>query len=292
MTAQMILALLVFAQTPTDSGAALYGRMCVACHGADAHGHPAATTRLAVPPADLADCAASSSETEDQWTGVVLKGGSAYGLSLDMPAFGEAITPEDARRIIRYVRSLCREPGWPPGELNFPRAFVAEKAYPENELVATLSGREQELIYERRIGRRAQIELNVGTVLDSLDRPFDHSAEPYVAVGAEPVRGLAFQGQVIGSVEEGEGYAALTWVAGVGRRMGRVAPELEATGTAPRGGGSTVTLVPQLWMQLSRLGHVAMSLGLQVPVKRPDKRAKLAAFMLWDYGDAGLLKGW
>src|SRR5213594_3554358 len=106
--------LVLAAQLPADSGAALYRSRCLKCHGADGRGTPTTTARLEVPPADLADCKASTAEPD--------------------------------------VRSLCRERGWPPGELNFPRAFLVEKAYPENELVVSERGGGQELIYERRLG--------------------------------------------------------------------------------------------------------------------------------------------
>jgi len=42
------------AQAPSDSGAALFHAWCKACHGADGRGVAAASTRLEVPPADLA----------------------------------------------------------------------------------------------------------------------------------------------------------------------------------------------------------------------------------------------
>src|SRR5258705_40369 len=129
-------------------GAGLDGAGCARGQGAGARGTPVASVRTDVRPADLASCPASSAETEDQWVGIVTQGGAAFGLSLDMPAYGDAGTPEQIRAVVRYVRSLCRERGWPPGELNFPRAFLAEKAYPENELVVTAEGRGQELIYE------------------------------------------------------------------------------------------------------------------------------------------------
>jgi hypothetical protein len=70
----------------------------------------------------------SSAETEERWVAIVRDGGAAFGLSLDMPAFGEAATPEQLVALVRYIRSFCRERGWPPGELNFPRPTFAEKA--------------------------------------------------------------------------------------------------------------------------------------------------------------------
>jgi len=170
----LVLAATLATAGPADSaGAALYQAWCSQCHGKDGRGVAATQTRLSVLPANLADCRASTAETDARWTGIVRDGGAAFGLSLDMPAYGGAATPEQLRAVVRYIRSLCRERGWPPGELNFPRAFLAEKAYPENEAVISLHGREQQYIYERRLGRRAQLEASARTVLDSLDKPFD-----------------------------------------------------------------------------------------------------------------------
>src|SRR5438132_1414867 len=97
-------------------------------------------------PADLHECKGSTAETEDRWVNIVAQGGAAFGLSLDMPAFGEAGTPARIRAVVRYARSLCGELGWPPGELNFPRAFLVEKAYPEDEVVISDRGRGQDYI--------------------------------------------------------------------------------------------------------------------------------------------------
>src|SRR5262245_31885822 len=193
-------------------------------------------TRLAVPAADLASCPNSSSETEEQWVGIVRAGGAAYGLSMDMPAFGEAAADDQLTAIIRYVRGLCADRAWPPGELNFPRAYLAEKAFPENELVLVAHDREQELIYERRFGPRVQIEAEARSVFDGgsvfdgatgalkynvwhrtaplaiatlgaeltppVGRQADWEFEPYVAFGASPDGSVAIQGQVVGTIED------------------------------------------------------------------------------------------
>src|SRR5207237_640898 len=158
MLGGMLLVLALAMQRPADSGAALFASWCKSCHGADGRGTPAASTRLEVPPADLHECKGSTAETEDRWVKIVAQGGAAFGLSLDMPAFGEAGTPAQIRAVVRYARSLCGELGWPPGELNFPRAFLVEKAYPEDEVVITDEARGQEYIYEHRLGKRCQLE--------------------------------------------------------------------------------------------------------------------------------------
>ncbi len=160
-------------------------------------------------------------------------------------------------------------------------------------------GRGQQFIYERRLGPRLQVEGAVRSVFDSLDRPFDgvtaavkynvwHSLErralassgleatpplgrqtlwelePFFAIGANPRRMLLVQGEVVGTWEETEGITAFSYRLGVG-----------------------------LWIRVSRLGHVAGSVGVELPAVGPEPRhPTLIAFVLWDYGDAPLFRGW
>jgi hypothetical protein len=326
-TLRLVACAALWASSLSAQGDSLYAAWCSRCHGADARGTPAASVRTDVPPADLASCPVSTAETEQQWVGVVTRGGAAFGLSLDMPAYGDAATAEQIRMVVRYVRSLCRERGWPPGELNFPRPFLVEKAFPENEVIVAAHGRAQDLIYERRIGRRAQLESVLSTVLDSLDRPFDgvtvalkynlwHSlepralasvgleatpalgrrdrweVEPFAAAGIERA-GFVLQGEVLGSWEETEGVGGASIRLGVGREVGRFVPMVEAGWDLPHEGAQQLAFYPQLWIQLSRLGHVAGSLGAELPTIGPaPRRPKLVAFLLWDFADGPLLHGW
>lgn len=259
---------------------------------------------------------------------IVTQGGAAFGLSLDMPAFGDAASPAQIRAVVRYARSLCGELGWPPGELNFPRAFLVEKAYPEDEVVLTDRARGQELIYERRLGRRFQVEASARTVFDGEPKSFDGVTgalkynlwyslerralasvgieatpplgrqdvwhiEPFLAFAFAPATTTVVQGEVVGSWEESAGITALSYRLGVGREIGRVVPMLEAGWTAPIHGESALSMYPQLWVRLSRLGHVAGSVGAELPATGPEPRhPRLIAFVLWDYGDAPLLRGW
>src|SRR5947199_1126169 len=89
------------------------------------------------------------------------------------------------------------------------------------------------------------------------------------------------------------GVTAFSYRLGVGREVGRVVPMLDAGWTVPRAGEHALSLYPQLWMRLSRLGHVAASVGAEVRAVGPEpRRPRLIAFVLWDYGDAPLLHGW
>lgn len=327
-TLKLVVCAVLWASSAGAQGAgdSLYTSWCSRCHGVDARGTPAASTRLAVPPADLAACAVSSAEPEDLWVDIVSRGGAAYGLSLDMPSYGDAGTEEQIRLVVRYVRSLCRERGWPPGELNFPRPFLVEKAFPENEVVLAARGRGQRFVYERRVGRRFQLEGELATVIDSLNRPFEGAAvsvkynlwhslerlallslgleasppvgrrtawelEPYAAAGVERA-GFVMQGQVVGIWEEGEGFAGASYRLGAGREVGRFVPMVELGWDVPKEGEDVLTLYPQIWIRLSKLGHVAASVGAAAPATGADRRAELIAFLLWDFGDGPLTRGW
>ena len=328
MLAGLALVLAVAVQDPADSGAALFAAWCKSCHGADGRGTPASTTRLEVSPADLHECKGSTAETEDRWVNIVAQGGAAFGLSLDMPAFGEAGTPAQIHAVVRYARSLCGELGWPPGELNFPRGFLVEKAYPEDEVVITDQARGQEYIYEHRLGKRFQLEASARTALDGQPRAFDgvtgalkynlwHSLEqralvslgleaspplgrqdawelePFLAFGANPGRALVVQGEVVATWEEGGGFGGMSYRMGAGHELGRFVPMLEAGWSVPTAGERALSFYPQVWIRLSRLGHVAGSLGAELPATGPEPRhPRLIAFVLWDFGDAPLFRGW
>ena len=311
-----------------DSGAVLYHAWCAPCHGLDARGGAQASVRVGVPPANLADCATSTPETSAQWRGIVSRGGAAYGLSLDMPAFGDAASPQQIGWVVRYLKSLCDDDDYPEGELNFPRGFLIEKAFPENELVLVNHGREQNYIFERRFGPRFQIEAEARTAFDGAPNSFDgvsvagkldvwHSPsalaitsvgleatpplgrqdrwelEPFLAFGWSPREIVTVQGQILGAWEDGDGITGTEYRLGVAKDLGPFVPMVEAGWTVPRAGSSTLSFYPQMWIQLSKLGHVAGSIGAELPAVGPEPRhPRLIAFLLWDFGDAGLFKGW
>jgi mono/diheme cytochrome c family protein len=152
------------------SGEQIFKAACVSCHGPDGKGQPAAVLGFE-PPAtfpDFTDCAVSSPEPDYIWLAIVHRGGRIRGESHVMPAFEDALNDEEIHRVVQYLHSLCAEPRWPRGNLNFPRAFFTEKAFPENETVFTATmapshasnptSFEQRVDYEHRLGRRAQFE--------------------------------------------------------------------------------------------------------------------------------------
>jgi len=146
----------------------LYQAACAACHASDGKGQSKAIVGFDTRLPDFTDCAFTTPEADLDWSSVIHEGGTIRGLDRRMPAFGDVLSEAEIDGLIGRLRGFCAERSWPRGELNFPRPFFTEKAFPENEAVLTTSiqrGQETEIesefLFEQRLGRRAQYEINV-----------------------------------------------------------------------------------------------------------------------------------
>jgi mono/diheme cytochrome c family protein len=153
-----------------DTGEHIYKAACAACHGRDGRGTPQPIRGFEAPRTfpDFTQCGQTTPEPNVAWEDIIARGGPSRGFSQIMPAFGEALTAEQIGKVVRYLRSLCRNSHWPRGELNLPRALVTEKAFPEDEAVISTAvnargtpGVSTDLIHEQRFGMKNQIEIDV-----------------------------------------------------------------------------------------------------------------------------------
>jgi mono/diheme cytochrome c family protein len=152
------------------SGAAIYQAGCAGCHGPNGEGAPPASTAFDRPATfpDFSDCASTTPELDVDWKATITHGGRGRGFSRIMPAFGDELTAAQIDAVIAHLRSLCREPSWPRGELNLPRPLRTEKAFPESETVYTMAfsahrspDLDSEVGYEQRLSLRDQLEVAV-----------------------------------------------------------------------------------------------------------------------------------
>jgi cytochrome c553 len=152
------------------TGAAIYQAGCAGCHGPNGEGAPQASTmfdrRSTFP--DFSDCATTTPELDVDWKATITQGGRGRGFSPIMPSFADELTSEQIDAVIAHLRSLCRAPSWPRGELNLPRPLRTEKAFPESETVYTAAFTtrgstdiDSEVAYEQRLSRRDQLEVAV-----------------------------------------------------------------------------------------------------------------------------------
>jgi hypothetical protein len=123
------------ADEPGLSDRELYLNTCASCHGPDGTGLSSAEVGFDLELPGFTDCSFASREPHGDWAGVAHEGGPLRGFDRMMPAFGDALSMEEIERVVAYVKGLCEDTSWPPGEFNIPLAPVTEKAYPEDETV-------------------------------------------------------------------------------------------------------------------------------------------------------------
>jgi mono/diheme cytochrome c family protein len=154
----------------TQAGQQIFKSACAACHGGDGRGTSQEIAGFEKPRTfpDFTACDQTTPEDNTAWKAVITEGGPTRGFSQIMPSFKEALTSEQIDDVVAFLRSLCRNPHWPRGELNLPRALVTEKAYPEDEVVISTGlnaqgapGGATHVIHEQRFGMKNQIEVDV-----------------------------------------------------------------------------------------------------------------------------------
>ncbi len=148
--------------------AELFQQACASCHGDDGAGRAREDSALEILPPDFSDCEFASREPDADWYAIIHEGGPVRGFDRMMPAFGDALSKEEAYKILAYIRTLCSDDRWPRGEFNLPRPLFTEKAFPEDETVFTGSydtGEsntfELEVLYEKRVGPVGMFEVSV-----------------------------------------------------------------------------------------------------------------------------------
>jgi cytochrome c553 len=165
-------------QANAGRGEHTYKAGCIACHGSDGKGAPENISAFQRPDTfpDFSRCDQTTAEVNTAYKAVIQHGGPKRGFSQIMPSFGEALSSEDIDDVVAYLRSFCREPHWPRGELNLPRAMVTEKAYPEDEEVISTAvnvqgqpGNETHIIHEQRFGTKNQIEVDVPIAFNNIN---------------------------------------------------------------------------------------------------------------------------
>jgi mono/diheme cytochrome c family protein len=170
LASQTILARAHTSAAAIEAGKKVYEDACLACHGPTGAGLPRTLVGFERPDTfpDFSQCDQSAPEYVRDWRATIIHGGPTRGFSEIMPAFGDALTASQIESVLAYLRSLCTDPSWAPGELNVPRALVTEKAFPEDELVWTTSveakgapGVSNDLVSEWQFSARNELEVEV-----------------------------------------------------------------------------------------------------------------------------------
>jgi mono/diheme cytochrome c family protein len=339
-------------------GKQIYKSACVSCHGSDGKGAPQTLSVFKRPSTfpDFTRCDQTTAEVNTAYKAIVENGGPSRGFSQIMPAFREALSPEQIDDVVAYLREFCENSHWPRGELNVPRAIVTEKAYPEDEVVLStgvntqgMPGNETHIIHEQRFGLRNQIEVDVpilfqdqehtwyggvgdvtlglkrvlfsslrtGSILSlqggfllptgSVQRMFGTGTttfEPFAAFDQVFRENTIVQLQFGAELPFNTSKAPQSWFfnSAIGqsfaadRMLGRLwTPMCEflATRDLVNGAKTDWDVLPEMQVTISKRQHIRGSLGYRIPVTNtPGRQQQVMFYLLWDWADGSLLKGW
>jgi mono/diheme cytochrome c family protein len=79
-----------------------FATFCVPCHGSEAKGGVTGPVAVKfVPPPDLTNAALQQGRTDGYWHSYIMVGGAV------MPAYGEALSSQEAWSIVNYLRTLA-----------------------------------------------------------------------------------------------------------------------------------------------------------------------------------------
>lgn len=247
------------------SGKEVFAEFCSRCHGIDGKGDipREQIENMDAPPPDFTQPYFNSTEKRLNWKRVIRYGGGVEGLSMSMPAWGDALTDRQIDELVDYLKSFVDQEAYPPGELNFIRTHFVTKSMVEQEALliptvtaSTVNGQkatnvENILYYANRFGSRYQYEVKV---------PLETSISP---VG---------NGVGVGDVEMELKYAFLA----DGRRLAIASTGLEValpSGSEARGFGTGTLFANPFVAAGAQLGD-AVQIQSTVRLENPFDRSK------------------
>ena len=92
-----------------DTAANLFAELCSVCHGLGGKGDGPSAAGLYPKPADFTNCSVMAVDSDEVLFRIIKGGGQSIGRSTVMPSWGDALSDQQIRELLRYVRSLCKK---------------------------------------------------------------------------------------------------------------------------------------------------------------------------------------
>ena len=86
----------------------MYQDTCSRCHGAQGYGDGPDGATLAAHPRNFHDCDIMARDSDEKVFEEIKGGSASIGRSNDMPSWGEALTDDEIRNLLAYVRKFCK----------------------------------------------------------------------------------------------------------------------------------------------------------------------------------------
>jgi cytochrome c oxidase cbb3-type subunit 3 len=109
--AKALLVLLALASLPAlgkETAADNYKTYCVQCHGMDGNGKGVNIRDMSVQPRDHTDAKAMSARSDETLAKVIKEGGLSIDKSVLMPPWGDTLSDEEIKDMVKHLRMLCK----------------------------------------------------------------------------------------------------------------------------------------------------------------------------------------
>ena len=104
----MLIALWITVSAATSSAVSeMYSECCAKCHGEQGRGDGPYADTLKDRPRNFTDCKTMAAISDETAFKAIKEGGIAVGLGDGMPSWGQSLTDEEIRSLLKYVRQFC-----------------------------------------------------------------------------------------------------------------------------------------------------------------------------------------
>ena len=93
----------------TVSPEEMFQDTCSRCHGPKGYGDGPDGTTLSTHPRNFHDCDIMAKDSDEKVFEEIKGGSASIGRSNDMPSWGEALTDDQIRGLLAYVRAFCKK---------------------------------------------------------------------------------------------------------------------------------------------------------------------------------------
>jgi len=92
-----------------ENPASFFNDICSVCHGAGGKGDGPSAAGLHPKPADFSDCKVMAADSDQTLYKIIREGGQSVGRSTVMPSWKDALSDDQIRSLVKYIRGLCKK---------------------------------------------------------------------------------------------------------------------------------------------------------------------------------------
>lgn len=92
-----------------ENPASLFNDLCAVCHGLGGKGDGPSASGLHPKPADFSNCKVMAADSDETLFKILKEGGQSVGRSTVMPSWKDALTDEQIRALVKYIRGFCKK---------------------------------------------------------------------------------------------------------------------------------------------------------------------------------------